>query len=307
MFKRTTLKTLLTASVCLISSAAFADHGGGDNDSRGNSDSHISATGATARAANSDADLVAHPRSTFIAGVGPTSSATTTLLRFTNIGTDAGSATVTLYAADTGTQLATWTSASIPSFGSLQIDLSALIAAATPALTTAQASAALDLGVSGGFKGTVQHLLVANDVASNLSRCAIDGSRKVFGAVAGPGNLDLSSAIEIGNRSDQAQTVTLTLHSSVDGTVLGTWTSPSIPAHGSITVTASTLASAATPVVPATTASFTVEASSLTGGVVLAHLSQPKAGGIVTDLSQACRIAETADGDADADDTVSTP
>src|SRR5262249_5712773 len=153
----------------------------------------------------------------------PIASNTTSLLRFTNTGTSAGSATVTLYAADTGNELGSWTSAAIPSLASLQVDLSSLIAMATPALTTAQAAAALDLRVRGDFRGTVQNVLVANGIASNVSSCFARGGDRVFGNVAGPFNTFLSSGIRISNPSDAAHTVTLTLHSSADGSTLSTW------------------------------------------------------------------------------------
>jgi hypothetical protein len=114
----------------------------------------------------------------------------------------------------------------------------------------------------------------------------------MVGGVAGPGNTALMSAVTITNNGSAAQADTLTLLAA-DGTTLGTWTSASIPVHGTVTMTGAALAAGATPVVVATTANFTVSGGA---GLALGHLSQPKGGGVVTDLQPACKIGPASGG-----------
>ena len=68
---------------------------------------------------------------TFLAGLGG-AAADTSVLRFTNGGDGAGTISLTLYDAAAGTQLATWTSASIPAHAALQVTAPIRIAATGP-------------------------------------------------------------------------------------------------------------------------------------------------------------------------------
>ncbi len=248
--------------------------------------------GTAAQAQNSQGRLAASPKpliafapETLLTGATPVASGATSQLRFVSLGKSAGTATVALYDASSGKQLATWTSASMPALGYLQVDVSTIIAGATPALTPSQSAAALQFGVKGTFIGSVQSVVVANGIASDLTSCEAGA---VFGGVAGAGHTTLMSGLEFTNRMTTAQAATVTLRSAT-GTTLGTWTSASIPPHGVLTVSGGAIAAAAIPAVPLSTVSFTAVAGGR--GISVRHLSQPKAGGLVTNLSSACHIA----------------
>ena len=265
------IKALAMASVCFMSAAALAQQ-------------------TPARPAVGTMPVIStlpvfsFPTETLITGISPAPSGATSQLRLLNLGRAAGTASVSIYQASSGTKLATWTSASIASLGYLQVDVSAVIAGASPSLTAAQAAAALEFGVHGNFSGTVQGVVVAGGIASDLTNCMAGG---VFGGVAGAGHTTLMSGIEFSNHGTTAQTATVTLRSAA-GTTLGTWTSASIPAHSVLTVSGAAIASAATPAVPSSTVSYTAVAGGR--GIGARHLSQPKAGGLVTNLSEACPI-----------------
>ena len=308
-----TFKAMILASACFLSTVALADNGDG---LRGKSDDHISATGAAMRDEHSKSPIFGGdggsggggggggeeptepslPVETLVPSVTPIAADATSVLRFVNLSGTAGTATVALHDATTGAEVATWTSASIPAHGSLQSDLATIVGAALPALTVAQAAAKMNATVGATFQGTVQNVVITGGVASDLSNC-FDG-QGVLGGVAGAAHASLMSGIQLTNQAASAQAATVTLIAT-DGTTLGTWTSPSIPTNGTVTITGAALAAGATPVVAATTASFTVAVSD-TAGISVRHLSQPKAGGMVTNLTPACEIGPAASDDSDA-------
>ena len=91
---------------------------------------------------------------TFLPGLGG-ANASSTLLRFVNAGSAAGTVTLTLYDAGTGAQVATYTSASIPSAAGLQVTLSQVISGATPTLGTADQTRVYNVAATATFRGTV--------------------------------------------------------------------------------------------------------------------------------------------------------
>lgn len=223
--------------------------------------------------------------------VGPIVSGVPTSLRITNTGTTTDTATITVYDATSGASLATWTSPAVSALASLQIDAASLIAAATPAIPPAGAAGPFNFAIHAGFAGTVQLLTLTGNVLANVSNCDnLRTARGVFGGVPGPGNADLLGMLRIVNSSTQSRTVTLTLRGSADGSSLGTWTSPSVPAHATFAITSNALAAGATPTVPTTTASFTVVATPSGGGVRIDYLAQPRTGGPIASLSAVCRL-----------------
>jgi hypothetical protein len=284
----------------LFSAPAFADKGGIPNEhasdkARGSAaaDDHRKDGGATPG------------RQVLFAGIVPSATATTSMLQFTNAGDTAGTATVTLYDAATGSSLATWTSATIAPKASLIVDAATLAAKATPVLTTTQAGAPVTLSVTSTLHGTVQLLQLTGGVLSNVSPCG-PNHHAVIGGVPGPGSIAGAGVVTLINRGDEAAHATVTLYDSATGASLGVWTSPGLPAHGSLVVSSTAIAAAANPVVAATTTSFTLSAAH--GAVAVDVLSMPKAGGAATSLDNACVLkgAGTAhtrdDKDGDHDD-----
>jgi hypothetical protein len=228
----------------------------------------------------------------FLAVITPQATGSTSALVFTNTGSQAGTAVVTLYAADTGAQLATFTTASVPALGSRAVNVADVLAGATPALTTAQAGSVLDAGVSASFAGDVQLESANATAADNLTDCGkgLGAAEKVLGNVAGPGSAGFVDAVRIVNAGSQSGHVTLTIHDATDGSTLGTWTSADVPAHGSLTTGVGAIAAAATPVVAATKTTLVIAADQLSGDLSLQHLSQVKGATAVTDMSAVCTM-----------------
>ncbi len=284
--------------ICSAASPAHADKGGVPN-------AHAASGAPGAAAAGTQGAIMSAlhsqggERAGLIIGVTPVASGATTYLQFTNAGTQAGTATVTLYAASTGTQLGTWTSPSIPANGSLLQDVAAIASGATPALTSAQAAAAVDLSVQSTIHGSVQTLMSVSGAVTNISACG-SGEHAAIGGVPGPGNASMAAVVRIGNNGGAASHATLTLYNSADGTKLGTWTSSDVPAHGSLTITTTALAAAATPVVPATATSFTIAVDPT--GLDAQVLEQAKTGGALTLLNNACQLKGSGAAAHDASD-----
>src|SRR4051812_18072362 len=90
--------------ICSTAPSAYADKGGVPN-------SHAADTSAAAAAHGQGAAMAAahaHGGQGMVVGVTPVSSGSTTYLQFTNAGSQAGTATVAIYSASSGAQLATW-------------------------------------------------------------------------------------------------------------------------------------------------------------------------------------------------------
>lgn len=293
----TTLPLAFVASAYLMAAIPLhADQGGEPN-------IHTSSQAFAATAAHRD-----RREDQLILGITPVTPGVVSSLRITNAGTQTGTATVTIFAADTGAQIATWTSPDVPAKGSLLVDVADIASGASPALTSTQASQRVDLEVTGTLHGAVQTLVVDDGVLSNISTCST--RHNVIGGVPGPGSTTANALVRIGNPRSATSHATLTLYDSASGTQLGTWTSADVPPNGSITVSTTAIAAAATPVIPATTKTFTLAADP--SGLKPIVLAQLTAGGAPTVLNNACRIkgsgaaadegATGPDADSDHDD-----
>ena len=307
---RTTALTAFAVStvIGLSTAAVWADD---DNDNHG------AAVSAVAKAQDTDGDhgqdvsAVArsngHGRAAFLArlanaitfaGLTPVTTNATTYLRITNAGTDAGTATVVLHAGDSGATLGTWTSASIPSHGSIQVDLADVAAHATPVLTTAQAGAAVDLHTTATFRGSIQ-AVQWNAKAGSLTNVGACGAQRhnLIGYAEGALTSNVTGMVRLVNASADTHAGVLTLYDATTGASLGTWTSADIPAGGSLTVSVATIAAAATPVV-APAAAYTITGT----GVRLEHVAVSGTDTVVADLSNACPLfnpAAISNGDHD--------
>lgn len=227
---------------------------------------------------------------TFLPAITPQATGTTSAFIFTNTGTKAATAVVTLYAADSGAQLATYTTASVPALGTLRVAVADVIAGATPKLTATQAAAVLNAAVAGAFRGDVQLVNASANAVTNLSSCSQLAPARVLGNVAGPGNMAFTDAVRIANAGTVARKVTLIIRDAADGSSLGTWTSADVPAHASLTISATALAAAANPPVAATKANLVVIPGIMSFGLSLRHLSQVKGATAVEDLTAVCAV-----------------
>lgn len=243
---------------------------------------------------------------TFFAGVNAGGGDTGSYLRLLNSGNKSGAAVVQIYDV-AGAQLASWSSPTVLANGSLEVGAADIAAGASPALTAAQVGQTLSFVVTANFKGTAQHIGRAGGSPINLSSCGpkLEAVGRAVGSVAGPGNTGLIDAIRIVNPGSQSRNVSLTLYLASDGTSLGTWTSPQVPARGNLTIAVADIAGASV-----TAARLTIVADHLGSGVRIEHLSRATAGGSISDLSTACRLQSSAaaqhtDGSNDSGDDTS--
>lgn len=173
------------------------------------------------------------------------SSAQTTLqsfLRFTNTGPTAGSITVNVRNASTGGTLGQWVTAPIPVNGEFQFPLTTLEAGTSIGTRPDFYAISLQSSISGFF----QHVLFrpADGTLTNLSTCA-------SGIVAEPAILSgvhssllqigYPSTIAVNNTGTVATTVTLSIYDARNGSLRGTYTTPSIPAGGQLQVSVPTI------------------------------------------------------------------
>jgi hypothetical protein len=225
------------------------------------------------------------------AGLVPVNSNTTTYLRLTNLSDQAGVATVTLRSAATGATLGTWTSVSLAAHTATQVDLADIAAHASPVLTAADAGDAVDLTVSTTFGGTAQAVLwnTTGGSLTNMTPCAAPRiATSVIGYIEGGSAANVTGALRLANNTDTTHHTVLTIVQTSDGTTLGTWTSPDVPAGASLTMTAAAIAAAATPAVPAAS-SYTFIAQP-GDGLRMQHIVSSGPNAVVADLTGVCRV-----------------
>ena len=216
------------------------------------------------------------------------SAAATQVFRFYNGSRFAGTARMVLYDAATGAMIATWTSASIPSGGAVEVSAATIASAATPALTPAQRSAAFNANATASFRGTVRQITRTTGAVINQTDCGTPVG--VLSYVEGPGFPGVTAAVKLLNPGFRAGTVTLSLRNAATGAELGRWTSPTVQPHGSTIVSVNSMAAAATPVVPASTTALTIVPVAATTGLGLEHLAAVTASGAVANLTDACPV-----------------
>lgn len=241
-------------------------------------------TGGTTRAIPGITVERAGP-SVFFPGI-VNNSATTQVFRFASGARVAGTVTAQLYDA-AGASLGTWTSASIPAGAAIEVTATQIAAGSTPALTTAQQAAAISYSLSATVRGSVQQLSKTASVIVNQTGCFGGGG---LSYVEGPGFTGATGAVRLTNGGSSAGTITLSLRNAATGAELGKYTSASVPAKGFVTVTASAMAAAAVPVVPASTVALSIVPTAATARISVAHLATVTASTTATNLSAACGI-----------------
>ncbi len=214
-------------------------------------------------------------------------AATTQVFRFANGGKSAGTVSAKLYDAAAGTSLGVWTSASIPAGAAIEVTAATIAAGATPALSAAQQAAALTVSVTATFRGTVQQLSKTAAALINQGSCGIGGG---LAYVEGPGFSGASGAVRLVNAGSTAGTITLSLRNAATGTELGKYTSASLPAKGSVTLTTTALAAAASPAVPASTVALSIVPTAATARIGLEHLATVTGSTTVSNLTAGCGI-----------------
>lgn len=213
-------------------------------------------------------------------------AATTQVFRFASGARVAGTVSAKLYDA-AGASLGTWTSASIPAGGAIEVTATQIITGVTPALTASQQASVASYAVSATVRGSVQQLSKTATAIVNQSHC---GGGSGLGYVEGPAFTGATGAVRLSNGGSTAGTITLSLRSAATGVELGKYTSASVPAKGTVTVTTSAMAAAATPVVPASTTALTIVPTGFTARIGIEHVAMATGSTTLTNLSAACGI-----------------
>lgn len=220
---------------------------------------------------------------TFFGNVQDTAGATQ-VFRFYNGSRFAGTATMALYNAASGTSLGTWTSPSIPPGGALEVSAAGLFAA----ITVPAGTGAFNATASASFRGTVRHITRTAGAIINQTDCGRPVASLSY--VEGPGFPGVTAAVKILNPGFRAGTVTFSLRNATTGAELGRWTSAQVAPRASTIVSVGTMAAQATPVVPATTNALTIVPIAATAAFGLEHLASVTGSSVVSNLTDACPI-----------------
>jgi V8-like Glu-specific endopeptidase len=221
-----------------------------------------------------------------------TSTATSgqSYLRFYNSGSAAGTVTVTLSDASSGTPLAQWTSPSIPAGASPQFGLATIESGATPAFTKpALYSIAIQSGITGYFQHVLWH--AGDGSLTDLSTCD-SGPTAISQAVINVHTSVLSggypSTVVIFNTGTTASTARLGIYNATTGSRLATYTTASIPANGQLALSVDTL-EANTGITPGNLYHYVIKFETQFTGF-LQHLVNNRQSGVITDMTAVCAL-----------------
>lgn len=289
MLRKGLFFSVLAAAAALFAPIAYsAEETVDDRTTPSERELPLMATPKSAPVGREAAASVGYSPASYFAGVMATGN-NSFILRVTNRGPRAGTATVTFASAATGAVIGAWTSPAIPVFASIQSSIASIAATIAPALTSAQLAAPMNISVATTFAPATQLLSVnaTTGGVANLSACggALFEDIYLLGYVEGPGAAGPAAAVRLFNLSSRTLSAHLTMYNASSGAVLGTWNSQDIPSGGSLTTSVAAIAAAATPTIPATTTAVTVLATP-TRGLRLEHVVV--ANGMLADLTSAC-------------------
>jgi len=218
-------------------------------------------------------------------------STSQSFLRFYNTGTTAGTVNVTLANSTSGTQLASWTSPSIPPNASAQYQITTPETALTPGTAKpTYYSTLLQSQITGYF----QHVLYrpGDGTLTNLSTCET-------GVMAEAGQLinvhtslldaGYPSSVVVNNTTAAAITATLAIYDATNGVRLGAYTTASIPANGQVIVPISTIQTAIG-ITPTSVQYHYVIKTEGTFNGFLQHLVNNQTVGVITDMTTMCKL-----------------
>jgi hypothetical protein len=219
-------------------------------------------------------------------------STSQSFIRVINTGASAGTATVKLSDYTSGTLLGLWTSPSIPAgtaqqFGISQIE-SALGAAAKPQYYA--------VAVQTEISGATQHVLwkPSDGTLTNLSTCdtGVTGVTASTGQVASVHSAVVGTAypssVAVNNTSASAvATLTLGIYDARDGTKLGTYPVPSIPANSKLVLTVAAIEAGAQITPTAGMYHYVIKTEGVFTGF-LQHLVNNQLVGVITDMTTVC-------------------
>ncbi|MBY0509452.1 MAG: S8 family serine peptidase, partial [Rhodospirillaceae bacterium] len=218
-------------------------------------------------------------------------------LRFFNDSDADGTVTVTFRDVNTGATLGAWTGA-VKAHAAPQIPVSALETLATPAtgqLIALPTRPYYNADIASTFPGYMQHVIWSRGggVFANVSSCATGFSADattVSNVHVSP-NVNYPSRLRIVNSGAITDHAVLTMYSIVDGSVVGTWTSPDIAPNGSLDIKSSVLEDQTASLKAAVTAGlpqYSIKLANLNG--YLQHVVENRLVGAVVDMSAKCAL-----------------
>ncbi len=214
------------------------------------------------------------------------------LLRFHNTGANAGTVTVTARDAATGATLGSWTSDSIPPNAENQVELRVMEQSFAPA----QKPDGYSVSVTSGISGYLQHVSwqPSEGTLTNITTCAggvtVPGLSlsAVHTSIIGPG---YPSTMILTNTGDVPTRATLDVYDARDGTKVGTFVTPEIPAKAQLRQKIPEMEAAMGFTPTGWLSHYVVNARpGFTG--FLQHVVNNESVGMVTDMTTACVLAK---------------
>lgn len=218
-------------------------------------------------------------------------------LRFFNDSDTDGTVTVTFRDVTTGATLGAWTGP-VKAHAAPQIPVSALETLATVAPGQIIASPTrpyYNADIASTFPGYMQHVIWSRigGVFANVSSCAAGFSADtatVSNVHVSP-NVNYPSRLRIVNTGATTDHAVLTMYSIVDGSIVGTWTSPDIAPNGSLDIRSSVLEEQTADLnaaVMAGLSQYSIKLSNLNG--YLQHVVENRLVGAGVDMSAKCEL-----------------
>ncbi len=219
----------------------------------------------------------------------PAQTTSQSYLRLFNTGAAAGTATVTLYDAGSGTAQGSWVTPSIGAGAEQQYGIADI--ANNIGVSTTKPYYAMN--VTATFTGYVQDVLFrpGDGTLTNLSTC-LAGTTASSGRLSGVHTSRISgfpSSVVINNTGSTAAAFTLGVYDARNGAKLGTYAVPTIASGGRGVVTVAAIEAAAN-ITPAESAfHYNIRAEGGFSGY-LQHLVDNQQAGVITDMTTACAI-----------------
>ncbi len=218
-------------------------------------------------------------------------------LRFFNDSDADGTVTVTFRDVTSGATLGAWTG-TVKAHAAPQIPVSALETLATPApgqLISSPTRPYYNADIASTFPGYMQHVNWSRNggVFANLSSCAtgFSSDTATVSNVHVSSNIYYQSRLRLVNTGAVADHAVLTMYSIVDGSVIGTWTSPDIAPNGALDLKSSVLedqTAALKAAVLAGLPQYSVKLANLNGYVQ--HVVDNSLVGAAVDMSAKCEL-----------------
>jgi len=173
---------------------------------------------------------------------GSANVAANSFLRFMNHGSVEGTVKVMLRDSITGEPLGQWTSPPISGFGAQQVHIGQMEAGLT------RQARDYTVSLQSDFLGSYQNIFyrAPDGALTNGTVCAqgVQSDFQRVGAVHSALLADYPSVVVVHNTGDAAKPAELTLFDARDGSIIGVYTTPIVPAHGRLRVSVAAMEAA---------------------------------------------------------------